>query len=183
MGIKQKITNGVRKILNVIQNLIMKLSRNKSKKVQFITKSAIIAAIYVLLSFIFAPISYGLLQVRIAEALTVLPAYTPAAIPGLFIGCIISNIIGGNGPLDIILGSIATLIAALLSYKMPKRFLVPLPPIVVNALVVGYILKVVLNVPFLVAMGWVAGGQTIACYGLGYPLMSQLDKLKRKGVL
>lgn len=151
-----------------------------NKSIRFLTESAVIAAIYVLLTFIFAPISYGLLQVRISEALTVLPAFTPAAIPGLFIGCIISNIIGGNGPLDIIFGSLSTLIAAFLSYKMPKRYLVPLPPVVVNAIIVGLILSYILNVSLIIAIGWVALGQIIACYGLGYPLMIQLEKFKDK---
>jgi uncharacterized membrane protein len=137
------------------------------KSIRFLTESAAIAAIYVLLSIVFAPISYGLLQVRIAEALTVLPAFTPSAIPCLFVGCIISNIIGGNGPLDIIFGSLATLIAAFLSYKMPKRYLVPLPPVVVNALIVGFLLSYILDVSITIAIGWVALGQIIACYG-GY---------------
>lgn len=154
--------------------------KNNPKGIRFLTESAVIAAIYALLTIIFAPISYGLLQVRIAEALTVLPAFTPAAIPGLFVGCIIANIIGGNGPLDIIFGSLATLIAAFLSYKMPKRYLVPLPPVVVNALIVGYILSYILKVSLPVAIGWVALGQVIACYGLGYLLMLQLDKFKDK---
>lgn len=160
--------------------LFNKGNNKRYKGVRFVTESAVIAAIYVLLSIIFAPISYGLLQIRIAEALTVLPAFTPSAIPGLFIGCIISNIIGGNGPLDIIFGSLATLIAAFLSYKMPKRYLVPLPPVVINALIVGIILSYILNVSFIAAIGWVALGQIIACYGLGYPLMIQLEKFRDK---
>ncbi len=160
--------------------LFNKGDNKNCKSIRFLTESAVIAAIYALLSIIFAPISYGLLQVRIAEALTVLPAFTPAAIPGLFVGCIISNIIGGNGPLDIILGSLATLIAAFLSYKVPKRYLVPLPPVVVNALIVGFILSYILNVSLIIAIGWVALGQIIACYGLGYLLMIQLEKFRDK---
>lgn len=150
------------------------------KNLRFLTESAVIAAIYALLTLVFAPISYGLFQVRISEALTVLPAYTPAAIPGLFAGCLIANIIGGNGLPDIIFGSLASLIAAFLSYKMPVRCLVPLPPVVVNALIVGYVLSFVLNVPLPAAMGWVALGQIASCYGLGYLLMLQLDKYKDK---
>ncbi|HOJ09142.1 MAG TPA: QueT transporter family protein [Clostridiales bacterium] len=157
-----------------------KFVNKKNKSLRFITEAAVIGAIYAVLTIVFSPISYGLFQVRIAEALTVLPAFTPAAIPGLFIGCIISNIIGGNGPLDIIFGSLATLIAAILSYKMPKRYLVPLPPVLVNAVVVGIMLSYILKVSVLVAMGWVALGQAVACYGVGYILMMQLEKYRSK---
>lgn len=154
--------------------------RKRKKGSRFITEAAVISATYVILSFAFAPISYGLFQVRIAEALTILPAFTPAAIPGLFIGCIIANIIGGNGPLDIIFGSMATLIAAILSYFMPKKYLVPLPPVLVNGVVVGVLLSYILNVPLFAAMGWVALGEVVACYVLGYPLMVQLEKYKNR---
>ena len=81
----------------------------KNSKVTFITHAAAVAAIYVVLTLVFAPISYGEVQVRIAEALTILPFFTPAAIPGLFIGCLIANVIGGSIVLDVIFGSIATL--------------------------------------------------------------------------
>ena len=83
-------------------------------RTKYLTHAAIIAAVYVVLTIIFAPISYGQVQVRISEALTVLPYFTPAAIPGLFIGCIIANIYGGAGIIDIIFGSLATLFAAFL---------------------------------------------------------------------
>jgi len=148
------------------------------QKVRFITEAAVIAAIYAALTIILAPISYGMIQVRISEALTILPYFTPAAIPGLFIGCIIANIVGGNGLIDIIFGSLATLIAAFLSYKMPKRYLVPIPPIVINAVVVGAVLSYVLKLNLLACMGWVALGQAVACYGLGYPLLLQLEKYR-----
>ncbi|HHW32355.1 MAG TPA: QueT transporter family protein [Clostridiaceae bacterium] len=151
-----------------------------TKSLRFIIEASVIAALYAALTILFAPISYGMLQVRISEALTVLPFFTPAAIPGLFIGCIISNIIGGNGIYDIIFGSLATLVAAILSYKIKKPYLVPLPPIIVNAIVVGFILFYVLNMPLYATMVWVAIGETIACYGLGYPLIKQLEKYKDK---
>ena len=101
----------------------------KSNKVTFLTQAAVIAAIYVVLTIIFAPFSFGEVQVRISEALTVLPFFTPAAIPGLFVGCIIANLFGGAIPADIIFGSIATLLGALGTYALRKksRFLAPLP--------------------------------------------------------
>lgn len=149
-------------------------------RTKYLTHAAIIAAVYVVLTIIFAPISYGQVQVRISEALTVLPYFTPAAIPGLFIGCIIANIYGGAGIIDIIFGSLATLFAAFLSYKMPKKYLVPLPPIVINAVVIGLILNYALGVPILITMVWVGLGQLISCYGIGYPLMLILEKYENK---
>ena len=80
----------------------------RDKKVTFLTQAAMIAAIYVVLTFVFAPISFGEVQIRIAEMLTVLPVFTPAAIPGLFVGCLIGNITGGAMLPDVIFGSIAT---------------------------------------------------------------------------
>ena len=93
----------------------------KSNKVTFLTQAAVIAAIYVVLTIIFAPFSFGEVQVRISEALTVLPFFTPAAIPGLFVGCIIANLFGGAIPADIIFGSIATLLGALGTYALRKN--------------------------------------------------------------
>ena len=80
----------------------------KNKSVLFMAQAAMIAAIYVVLTIVFAPFSFGEVQVRIAEALTILPVFTPAAIPGLFIGCLIGNILGGALLPDIIFGSLAT---------------------------------------------------------------------------
>ncbi len=149
-------------------------------RTKYLTHAAIIAAVYVVLTIIFAPISYGQVQVRISEALTVLPYFTPAAIPGLFIGCIIANIYGGAGIIDIIFGSLATLFAAFLSYKMPKKYLVPLPPIIINAIVIGFVLNHVLGVPLFITMAWVGLGQLISCYGIGYPLMLLLERYEDK---
>ena len=104
----------------------------KNKNVAFMTQAAMIAAIYVVLTYVFAPFSFGEVQIRIAEALTILPVFTPAAIPGLFVGCIVGNILGGAILPDIIFGSIATLIGAFFTYQLrnKNRFLAPLPPII-----------------------------------------------------
>ena len=101
-----------------------------NKKILFIVQAAIVAALYAALTLIFLPLSFGhnIFQFRISEALTVLPALLPASIPGLFVGCIVSNILGGFGPIDIIFESLATLLAALVSrYIRNYPFLVPLP--------------------------------------------------------
>ena len=85
------------------------------------TQAAMIAAIYVVLTYVFAPFSFGEVQIRIAEALTILPVFTPAAIPGLFVGCIVGNILGGAILPDIIFGSIATLIGAFFTYQLRNK--------------------------------------------------------------
>ena len=152
-----------------------------SKKVLFIVQAAIIAALYAALTLIFLPISFGhnIFQFRVSEALTILPAFMPASIPGLFVGCIVSNLIGGFGLVDIIFGSLATLIAALFSRSLNKYpFLVPLPPVIFNALIVGTYLKYLymFEVPLFVSMGWVALGELLSCYLLGLPLLFLLRK-------
>lgn len=156
-------------------------------KSRFITQAATISAIYIALSWIFAPISFGhnLFQFRISEALTVLPLFTPAAIPGLFIGCALSNLlIGGLGIIDLVLGSAATLTAAFLSYLLRKKNkLISLaPPVIINAIVVGtylnYLISPEINV--LINIGWVFLGQVVSCYFLGLPLCSAIEKYAKK---
>lgn len=153
------------------------------KSTKFLTQAAMIAAIYVVLVEVFKPFSYGIMQVRVAEVLTILPYFTPAAVPGLTIGVLVSNTLGPNGILDIIFGSLATLIAAYFSYKARKKILVPLPPILVNAIIIGAMLYYIYlgtsdEMALPIIMVWVALGQAIVCYGLGYPLMLILDKYK-----
>ena len=103
---------------------------------------AAIAAIYVVLTMVFLPISFGPIQFRISELLCVLPYFTPAAIPGLFIGCLLANFLGGAAALDVIFGSIATLIGAVGSYLLRKnRYLVSVPPILANMIIVPWVLR------------------------------------------
>ncbi len=88
------------------------------KKTDFLVHGALIAAVYVALTMMFAPISFGPVQFRISEALCILPFFTPAAVPGLFLGCLISNLLGTAVLMDVICGSIATLIGAAGSYAL-----------------------------------------------------------------
>ena len=97
------------------------MKKEKTISVLFLVQSAMIAAIYVVLTIVFAPISFGQIQFRIAEALTILPAFTPAAIPGLFVGCLIGNILGGAILPDIIVGSMATLLGAIFTSEKPQQ--------------------------------------------------------------
>jgi uncharacterized membrane protein len=146
-------------------------------RTQRLIQGAVIASVYTVLTLLLAPISYGVMQVRVAEALTVLPYFTPAAIPGLFVGCLVANMLGPYGLMDMVFGSLATLCSALLSYRLRKRpGLVPLPPVLMNGMVIGSLLHYGYGVPLSLwaCMGWVALGQAIACYGLGYPLLKIL---------
>lgn len=154
----------------------------KENKVTFLTQAAMIAAIYVVLTYVFAPFSFGEVQVRIAEALTILPVFTPAAIPGLFVGCLIGNILGGAILPDIIFGSLATLIGAFFTYQLrdKNKFLAPLPPIAANTIVVPFVLRygygVALPIPFM--MLTVGVGEVLSCGVLGMVLYFALRKYK-----
>lgn len=153
----------------------------RDKKVLFIVQAAAIAAIYVVLTVVFAPLSFGEVQVRFAEALTILPYFTPAAIPGLFVGCIIGNFLGGAIPVDIICGSIATLIGAAGSYALRKqKFLVPVPPIVANTVLVPFVLfyGYGINLPIPLMMLSVGAGEVLSCGVLGLVILSALDRYK-----
>ena len=156
----------------------------KKKSVLFMTQASMIATLYVVLTVVLAPFGFSNIQVRIAEALTILPAFTPAAIPGLFIGCIIGNLIGGSILPDIVFGSIATLLGACFTYilRNHNRYLAPLPPIVSNTLIIPLILRYAygypLPVPFM--MLTVGIGEILSCGVLGIILYSALEKYKHK---
>lgn len=153
----------------------------KNNKTLFTTQAAIIAAIYVALVYIFSPISFGAVQVRIAEALTVLPFFTPAAIPGVTIGCFLSNLLMGSDPLDVVFGSLATLIGAVGSYKLRhNKFLVPIPPILANTIVVPWVLKIAYaeSAPIPLMMFTVGLGEVVSIGILGMLLLVALEKRK-----
>lgn len=144
----------------------------------FLTKVSLIAAVYASLTIGLAPISYNFIQFRVAEALTILPIIMPESIPGLFIGCLLANLYSGLGIYDIVFGSLATLGAAYLTSRMPSKWLAPLPPVVVNAVVIGYMWSYFAQLPFYLTAGYVAIGQVGTCYFLGLPLLFLLEKRK-----
>ena len=152
----------------------------KSKKLVFICQAAVIAALYVVLTYVFSAFASGVIQVRVSEALTILPAFTPAAIPGLVIGCLLSTTLTGCVLLDIIFGSVATLIGALGSYALRRHtWLVPIPPIVSNMIIVPFVLRFAYGAtdafPFMIAT--VGAGEIISCYLLGMLLYGALKKM------
>jgi uncharacterized membrane protein len=152
-----------------------------NKKTLYVTQAAVIAAIYVVLVFVFQYSSFGPIQFRIAEALTVLPYFTPAAIPGVTIGCLLSNLLFKADILDVIFGTGATLIAAYLSYQLKdNKFLVPIPPILVNAIIIPWILKYAYfeanTIPIMMLS--VGAGQLVSAGILGMVLLFSLEKVR-----
>jgi uncharacterized membrane protein len=150
----------------------------KTGSALYLAQAAVIAALYIVLTVLLAPISYGLVQVRVAEALTVLPVLTPVAVPALFIGCLIANIFGGLGLVDILGGSTITLLAAFATYSLRHRpDVIPLlPPVLFNAFLLSIYLHVILKVPYWLMVLSIGAGQTVAVYGLGLPLLRYLKK-------
>jgi uncharacterized membrane protein len=142
--------------------------------------ASVIAALYAALTLLLAPISYGEIQLRVAEALCVLPLFTPAAIPGLFVGCLLANLLGGNGPWDVALGSLTTLAAAFLTWRLRKAHLAVAlaPPVLFNAVVVGAMLGALYipDVPIPMLMLSVGLGQFAAVYLFGWLLVRAIRK-------
>lgn len=152
-----------------------------NKKILLMTQAAMIAALYVVLTYIanLFGLASGVIQVRISEALCILPIFTPAAIPGLFLGCLISNIVTGCVIWDIIFGSLATLIGALGTYFLRKtKFLCTLPPVIANAIIVPLVLKYAYGIGdgYLYLMATVLAGEVISVIVLGLLLKAALWK-------
>ena len=153
------------------------------KRTKTITQAAIIAALYVVLTFVANTLGLarGAIQIRLSEALTILPYFTPAAIPGLFVGCLISNILVGSVLWDVIFGSIATLLGAIGTYYLKKhKWLAPIPPILSNAIIVPFVLVYAYGVtdalPFLAFT--VGMGEVLSAGVLGMILLKSLEKHK-----
>lgn len=164
-------------------------------KTRFLAQSAMVCALYAVLTYCAASLNlaYGPIQFRFSEALTVLPAFSPAAVPGLALGCFLSNLASPLGPVDWVFGTLATLLAALSTRALSRirvkglPVLAPLPPIVFNALIVGLEVSCLSEAG---AFSWanfspaafaggalsVGLGQLVVCTLLGYPLMLALQK-------
>lgn len=141
-----------------------------------LTIAGIIAAIYVALTLI-NPMSFGNVQFRVSEALTVLPILLPQAVPGLFIGVVISNLFSPAGLIDVVVGSLATLIAAILTYRYRRNILAAmLSPVVINGLLIGAMLHFALQFPLLPTIVSVAFGELLVVFILGSLLLKSLDR-------
>ena len=156
----------------------------KKRKISFLTYAAMIAALYVLLtalSWLFG-LDKGAVQFRISEMLTILPYFTPAAIPGLFAGCLLSNILNGCLPWDVVFGSLATLLGAIGTYLLRKwKWTAPIPPIVANALIVPPVIITVYGteLPYILVLLGVLAGEVVCCGILGYALFGVLKKYEK----
>lgn len=152
------------------------------RKTMAMVLGAVIAALYVALTLPFAPVAYGPVQFRISEALTILPYFTPAAVPGVTLGCLLSNVMMGSPLPDIVFGTIATLIGAIFSYRLRvHKYLVCVPPILANALIIPWVLKFAYGVPDLVPvmMFTVGLGEVFAVGILGNMLLLALERCGR----
>lgn len=158
----------------------------KKMTVQHITVAAVVGAAYAVLS-IFGSVfgvTFGPVQCRFAEALCVLPFFFPETVWGLFVGCLITNLLSPYGLLDIVVGSLTTLLAAFLTSNCRKKWLAPLPPLVCNGLFVGGMLAWeqvgftdAFGAAFAANAASVAAGELLACCGLGLILLWQLPKI------
>lgn len=156
----------------------------KKRKNSFLTYAAMIAALYVLLTALSGlfGLDKGAVQFRISEMLTILPYFTPAAIPGLFVGCLLSNILNGCLPWDVVFGSLATLLGAIGTYLLRKwKWIAPIPPIVANALIVPPVIIAVYGteLPYILVLLGVLVGEVVCCGILGYALFGILKKYEK----
>lgn len=153
----------------------------KNKKALYITQAAMVAAIYVVLTYIvnMTGLANGVIQIRLSEALCILPAFMPAAVPGLFIGCLISNLICGAVIWDVIFGSLATLIGAVITYLIRKKskWLLPVPAILSNTIVIPILLTYAYGVEDAIWFSAITVflGEFISCGILGMLLYHSLN--------
>lgn len=155
----------------------------KNRKSYFITQAAVIAAVYVVLTLAVNAfdLANGAIQVRISEALTILPYFTPAAVPGLFVGCLLSNFLTGAAIWDVIFGSLATLLGAAGTYLLRRqKWLAPVPPVIANVLIIPPVLHFAYGLPggipfFMLTIGI---GEVISCGILGMLLLFLLQKYR-----
>ena len=154
-----------------------------NKKVLFIVHAAVIAALDVVLTLLANALGLANypVQVRFSEALTIFPFFTPAAIPGLCIGCLLSNIMTGCALPDIIFGTAATLLGAVFTYLLRNhKWLAPIPPIVANTVIIPFVLLYAYGIkPLWLSFIPVGAGEIISCGVLGMLLLGGLNKYKR----
>ena len=160
------------------------------KSVRSMCVSAAVAALYAALTVGLAPISYGAIQCRVSEALTILPVLLPEAVPGLAVGCLIANSFGSATVWDVVFGTMATLIAALGTRcfrkmtvtKLEIPWLSALCPVIANGVIVGLVLHFTLNLPLIITMLEVAAGE-VAALVIGVFLLVPLLRMDLKKIV
>lgn len=154
-----------------------------NRNLRFLCRGALVAALYVVLTWLCALVGLdkSVIQLRLSEALCVLPAFTGAAVPGLFVGCLLANLLTGSALPDVVFGSLATLIGALGAYLLRRRkWLVPLPTVLANALIIPFVLRFAYGaegtIPYF--MLTVGAGEVISAYICGMLLYAALSRQK-----
>ena len=152
-----------------------------NRNLRFLCRGALVAALYVVLTWLCALVGLdkGVIQMRLSEALCVLPAFTGAAVPGLFVGCLLANLLTGSALPDVVFGSLATLIGALGAYFLRRRkWLVPLPTVLANMLIIPFVLRFAYgaegSIPYF--MLTVGAGEVISAYICGMLLYAALER-------
>lgn len=159
------------------------MNRSSSANVRALTRAALIAALYAALTLLLAPISYGEIQIRFSEALTLLPVLLPEAVPALTVGCLLSNVLGGCTILDIVFGTLATLLAACCTRLLRSRmWLAAAMPVLFNGVIVGAVVHYAYApvMPLPLCMLSVAAGEAIVCFAVGPMLLRVLRRLPSK---
>ena len=153
----------------------------QNKKVKYLTEAAVVAAIYVTLTLISKPFTIGFVEIRISEALCILPYFLPSAVWGLFGGCFIANVFSGS-IIDIIIGSLATLIGAYVTSKIKRKWLCPIPAILSNTVLIPFVIMNYSGVwkvsAYFVASAGVLTSEIASVYILGMILLLALEKKK-----
>lgn len=154
-----------------------------NRNLRFLCRGALVAALYVVLTWLCALVGLdkGVIQMRLSEALCVLPAFTGAAVPGLFVGCLLANLLTGSALPDVVFGSLATLIGALGAYFLRRhKWLVPLPTVLANVLIIPFVLRFAYGaegtIPYF--MLTVGAGEVISAYICGMLLYAALVRQK-----
>ena len=177
---KTKLRKG--RIELIFKRKVNKMKRKNQQRVRFITLAAIIAALYVVLTLVSAAfgLSSGVIQVRISESLCILAFFTPSAIPGLTIGCLVANLITGANVLDVVFGTLATFLGVYGGYLLrKKKWLITLPTILANTIIIPLVIVYGFGVTDvalpLVALS-VCVGEVISAGALGMGLLAILEK-------
>jgi len=145
-----------------------------------LARGAMIAALYAAITLLLAPISYGEVQIRLSEALTLLPVLLPEAVPALAVGCLLANILGGCTILDIVFGTLATLLAAVCTRRLRHHIrAASMMPVLFNGIIVGAVVHFgyAPAIPLPLCMLFVAAGEAVSCMLLGPLLLRMLSRL------
>ena len=159
------------------------MQTSSSQRVTALTRAALIAALYAALTLLLAPISYGEIQIRISEALTLLPIVLPEAVPALAVGCLLANVLGGCTVFDVVFGTLATLLAALCTRAL-RRFFWPAAcmPVLFNGVIVGAVVHYAYApvIPLPLCMLFVAAGEAVSCLLVGPVVLRVVRRLPSK---